>query len=202
LPKRQKALFEKLSTAEWITSYYLAGGTALALQIGHRQSIDFDFFSETEFDLPLLIRNLEQHGSLTRLGEAKGTLHCAVSGVKLSFFHYPQPVWHCQKYGLMKLASILDIALMKLEAIAGRGDKKDFIDLYFILRRYSLQELLQKHVEKYGPDWSNRYHLLKSLIYFTDAEEQPMPVMLEDIMWKHVKELITQTVLQIDPTGR
>ncbi len=101
----------------------------------------------------------------------------------------------------MRVASVLDIALMKLEAISGRGDKKDFVDLFFILKSFALQELLAKHQEKYGADWSNRYHLLRSLVYFADAEEQPMPMMLMDAEWEQIKNAITRAVLELDPGG-
>jgi hypothetical protein len=100
------------------------------------------------------------------------------------------------------VASILDIALMKLEAVSGRGDKKDFIDLYFITNSISLPELLQKHQEKYGTDWSNHYHLLRSLTYFADVEDQPMPAMLIDISWNEVKQTISDRVLELDPGGK
>lgn len=199
LPKRQKALINKLATDEWIAEFYLAGGTALALQIGHRLSIDFDFFCKTDFDKRKVLLELLQYGRVIRLSEAKGTLHCSVAGVKLSFFHYPYRTQPFLRHGFLNIASLLDIALMKLEAIAGRGDKKDFIDLSYILTRFSLTELLSTHVEKYGVDWSNRYHLLKSLIYFADADEQPMPKMLVETSWPHVKQVITKAVLQIDP---
>lgn len=98
----------------------------------------------------------------------------------------------------MAVASVLDIGLMKLEAISGRGDKKDFIDLYFILDHYSLFTLLKKHNDKYGTDWTSRYHLLRSLVYFADAEDQPMPKMLVDVSWLEIKRTITQAVLEID----
>ena len=199
LPLAQRPLLARLEPVEWLTPFYLAGGTALALQLGHRQSADFDFFSEKEFDSRLLAGRLLQLGRLKRLNEAAGTLHCELAGVKLSFFYYPHPAWQCIASGKLRIASILDIALMKLEAISGRGDKKDFIDLYFILRHITLPELLQKHQEKYGIDWSNRYHLLRSLAYFADADDQPMPLMLMDATWERVKETISRSVLELDP---
>jgi hypothetical protein len=90
-------------------------------------------------------------------------------------------------------------ALIKMKKAAGRENKKDFVDLYFILQRFNLIGLLQKHEQKYGPDWSNRYHLLKSLIYFTDAEADPMPELLQPVSWLTVKETISRAVQRIDP---
>lgn len=199
LPKQQKYLFDKLTAAEWITPFYLAGGTALALQLGHRQSLDFDFFSDFNFNRLNLLRELGQYGDVMRFSETEGTLHCSLNGVKLSFFYYPHPTIELLQVDRLRLASIIDIALMKFEAIAGRGDKKDFIDLYFILRNHALPDLLKKHSEKYGMDWSNRYHLLKSLVYFNDADDQPSPLMFEDVTWMQVKAEITTVVLKINP---
>jgi hypothetical protein len=88
---------------------------------------------------------------------------------------------------------------MKLEAICGRGNKKDFIDLFFILKSISLGKLLQKHREKYGTDWSSHYHLLRSLTYFADAEDQPMPLMLISVSWEQIKQAIIHSVLELDP---
>jgi hypothetical protein len=199
LPKAQQELLARLSRAEWTAFFYLAGGTALALHIGHRRSIDFDFFSATEFDQSKLGNRLAAMGKVMRLAESEGTLHCTLDGIKLSFFHYPHPLCRAIEWQKLHIASILDIAVMKLEAIAGRGNKKDFVDLYFILQRFNLTELLQKHEQKYGPDWSNRYHLLKSLIYFADAEQDPMPELLQPVSWLTVKETISRSVQRIDP---
>lgn len=100
--------------------------------------------------------------------------------------------------GIDSMASALDIGLMKLEAISGRGDKKDFIDLYYILGHYSLSTLLEQHADKYGMDWTSRYHLLRSLVYFADAEDQPMPLMLQEVSWTKIKQTITEAVLLLN----
>jgi len=198
LPAAQQKLLVKLQQIEWPAPFYLAGGTGLALQIGHRQSIDFDFFTETEFDGRLLITRLGALGKLVRLQESKGTLHCSLDGIKLSFFHYPYYLRQYVSAAGVRIASVLDIGLMKLEAISGRGDKKDFIDLYFILGHYSLATLLEQHADKYGVEWTSRYHLLRSLVYFADAEDQPMPLMLQEVSWIKIKQTITETVLRIN----
>jgi len=87
LPLAQRKLLARLEPVEWLTPFYLAGGTALALQLGHRQSVDFDFFSEKEFDSRLLAGRLLQLGRLKRLNEAAGTLHCELAGEKLLGWH-------------------------------------------------------------------------------------------------------------------
>ena len=126
LPEEQLRLFETMSSQSFITDFYLAGGTCLALQIGHRRS----------------------------------------------------------------LAGLKDIAAMKLEAIVGRGSKKDFIDLYFLLQQYTLEEIFSFHALKYGIGLSNQYHHLKSLVYFADAEAEAMPVMITPLDWNFVKNQI------------
>ena len=83
---------------------------------------------------------------------------------------------------------------MKLSAISGRGNKKDFIDLYFILKKYSLDTILRFYEKKYGKGLANDYHLIKSLVYFADAEEQAMPKMIEQIEWERVKADIVKKV--------
>ena len=94
---------------------------------------------------------------------------------------------------------MIDIALMKLEAISGRGSKKDFIDLFFLLKHFAISWLFEKHPQKYGIGISNHYHLLKSLVYFEDAENQPMPKMLQDASWEDVKNKI---VFEVTKTQR
>lgn len=99
-------------------------------------------------------------------------------------------------FNKIRLAGLKDIAAMKLEAVAGRGSKKDFIDLFFLLKRFTINEIFEFHIIKYGPGLSNRYHLLKSLVYFTDADQEAMPVMINQINWDDVKSRITSLVRQ------
>jgi hypothetical protein len=103
------------------------------------------------------------------------------------------------KYKRFLIANIFDIALMKLEVIAGRGNKKDFIDLYFLLKKFVISDLFTGYKSKYGVDISNHYHLLKSLVYFDDAELQPMPVMIEKIAWQDIKDSIIAKVKKMKP---
>jgi len=191
LPEVQLRLFETLSGQSFIKDFYLAGGTCLALQIGHRQSIDFDFFIPADFDTALIVNTLSQIGVYERDNEEKNTVNGSLNGVRISFFGY--------RYGIIdefinfnniRIAGLKDIAAMKLEAIAGRGSKKDFIDMFFLLQHYSLKDMLSFHNLKYGTGLSNHYHLLKSLVYFADAEDEAMPVMKVEIKWKEVTQKI------------
>jgi len=88
------------------------------------------------------------------------------------------------------LAGIEDIAAMKLEAIAGRGSKKDFVDMFFILNQFTLEQIFSFHALKYGVGLSNQYHHLKSLVYFNDADEEAMPLMTSPLNWDMVKAKI------------
>jgi predicted nucleotidyltransferase component of viral defense system len=191
LPEEQLRLFETLSSQSFITDFYLAGGTCLALQIGHRRSIDFDFFIPDDFDTSTIINRLTQIGSYQRDNEEKNTINGSLKGVRISFFGYRYDIIDDFKtFNKIRLAGLKDIAAMKLEAIAGRGSKKDFIDLYFLLQQYTLEEIFSFHALKYGIGLSNQYHHLKSLVYFADAETEAMPVMITPLDWNYVKNQI------------
>ena len=192
LPLNQRKLFYFLAEQGWLQSFYLAGGTALALQIGHRQSVDFDFFSYDSFDVRMIINEAKKYGDFELFSEAENTLHGLLNGVQISFFKIDYSLLEATNdyNNNLKLASLLDIAVMKLNAISERGSKKDFIDLSFLLKDFELLELLGKYAEKYGNGIANQYHLLKSLVYFGDAENQPMPRMKINKTWLQTKKEI------------
>ncbi len=156
-------------------SFYLAGGTSLTLQIGHRDSIDFDFFSEEDIHTTELfeqLRDIFKGHDLLKIQEEINTLTVLIeNSVKVSFFTY--------KYKLidktisdenLTLASIGDVACMKLSAITVRASNKDYIDLYFILKFFSLSDLLDKSYRKHSQLDINL--ILKSLIYFEDVTQE------------------------------
>ena len=187
MPERQLRLYHKLKKLNWLKDFYLAGGTGLALQIGHRRSVDFDFFSQKSINNEHISRNLSDIGLFKKLSEAKDTLYGVLDGVRVSFISYNYPlIGKLITEESMQIASLEDIACMKLSAIASRGTKKDLIDIYFLLRIYSLETLFKLFEKKYAIS-DYQYMLLKSLIYFEDAENDPMPVMLIDIDWEDVK---------------
>lgn len=165
--------------------FYLAGGTGLALQLGHRDSIDFDFFAKVTFNTFDLYKELlEVFGqeNVVKTLEEKGTLGVVLNGnIKLSFFSYPYLLLEpLIKEEFLEIAGIADIGCMKLSAVTGRAVEKDYIDLYFILKQISLADLLSKAKEKM-PDLD--YNLiLKSLIYFRDVSK-------ENIVFKHNLEV-------------
>ncbi len=163
-------LFRKLKN-----KFYLAGGTALALQLGHRDSVDFDFFSEDEFDTRELFEKLKilfQDFEIKKVQDEKNTLTIIVDkNVKLSFFTYEYTLLNSlldEKY--IRLASLEDIACMKLSAIVSRSTEKDYVDLYFILQNYKLKDLLNLSKKKFPTLDTNL--IIKSLTYFDDIIEE------------------------------
>lgn len=191
LPEEQLKLFEQLSSQSFINDFYLAGGTCLALQIGHRQSVDFDFFIPADFQTADIVNILTQLGNYQRENEERNTINGSLNGVRISFFGYRYNIIDdFTLHNNIRLAGTKDIAAMKLEAIAGRGSKKDFIDLFFLLQQYTLEEIFSFHAQKYGNGLSNQYHHLKSLVYFADAESEAMPLMVKPLIWSDVKTQI------------
>lgn len=195
LPLEQQRLFTILRTQPWLNSFYLAGGTSLALQIGHRISVDFDFFCPNDFSLDFIKQRINEIGLFNSQQEDKNTLHGTINNVKISFLGY--------KYNLLEpiisqdsfnLAGLKDLACMKLSAIMSRGEKKDFIDFYYLLKYFSLIEMLAFYEQKYNVQKSE-YLILKSLVYFADAENDPMPIMSDKkIKWTAVKKEIIKQV--------
>lgn len=170
--------------------FYLAGGTGLALHLGHRDSIDFDFFSLNPFKTNELFRNVEQvfaGHQLVKTQEEDNTLTIVVDDtVKISFFSYHyQLLLPLIETEYLKIASIEDIGSMKLSAITSRSVLKDYVDLYFILQRINLARLLQLTQQKLPTIDSNL--ILKSLVYFEDIQQEP-------IIFKHDHEVSFQTV--------
>lgn len=195
LAPKTKSLLDQIAGQSFLNSFYLSGGTALALYLGHRESEDLDFFTKNDFDPVKLQIELEQITKLSSVEQAKGTLNCHAGDVELQFLYYPYNLLHDPVvWNKINVSSAEDIACTKLLTIASRGSKKDFIDIYFILKKYSLKKLFNLLQKKYPKTDYNQIHILKSLVYFADADEQGMPRMHIDISWKNVKKNIVDTV--------
>jgi len=183
-----RRVLEALSRARHVAlaGWILAGGTGLALRLGHRLSDDFDFFRLAGMDTEGLYEAMSAFGTPETLQRSANTLTVLVQGIKLSFFQVREPfLFEPTRYRFFDLADVRDIALMKLAAITNRGSRKDFIDLYGILQHGpSLREHLDLMAKKYGADRTNLYQVLLSLTYFEDAEGEPMPRMLEPFDWE------------------
>ena len=196
LPKVQQKVWNKLTAFDPLKNFYLAGGTAVALRLEHRESIDFDFFTEDDFDSEKIAFSLGKLGKFSAQSIGQGTLLGMLDGVKISFFKLD--------YGLLgpgdlldgiSVALLQDLAVMKLIAIAQRGTKKDFVDMYEIINSgFTIGAMLELAEKKLGGvNWS-KAHYLKSLTYFDDAEEDEMPKMLKTRTWKKIRQFLESTV--------
>jgi hypothetical protein len=189
LPEEWSRARDALARRSALDDFYLAGGTGLALYFGHRRSIDLDLFREREFDSAQLRDRMLDEAGLERLEIAPGTLHLTLQNVKVSFLYYPYPLlFPLRQFGALAVADPRDIACMKVEAIANRGSRRDFVDLYVAAREYGLAEILQWFARKYAAVSYNRAHVLKALSYFVDAEEEPSPHLLVPIEWRSVTD--------------
>lgn len=195
LPKGTENVLNTIAPIQYLQQFYLSGGTALALQIGHRESEDLDFFTQKNFSPQLLEEQLSKMRPLESTQREKGTLNTYFEKIKLQFLYYPyrlleQPF---QWNGIF-VSAVIDIACTKLITVSDRGSKKDFIDLFVILKQMTLAELFNKLEEKYKDIHYNQTHILKSLVYFDDAEGQPMPRLHIPLEWDDVKNTIMQKV--------
>ncbi len=198
VPSATQSILESIKEISDIQKFYLSGGTALSLQLGHRESEDLDFFIKNLFQPQIIQEKLVQYGNLEDVMIDTGTLNLFMNGVKLQFLYYPYDLLEpLIPWNGIYLSSITDIACTKLITISDRGSKKDYIDLYEILQKISLQELFDKLEQKYKNIEYNQPHILKSLVYFKDAEAQPMPKMHIDLNWEQVKEFIIKQVKEI-----
>ena len=179
-------LLKKLQSLRIFSQMRLVGGTSLALQIGHRKSIDIDLFGLLNVDFDALTDELKSIGDVVVLGNSKNIHTYLIDEIKVDIVHYEYP-WLKNKIVSDKihLAAIEDIAAMKLSAIIGRGSKKDFIDLYYILQQFDVAQLMSFYGQKFRDGSS--FLVLKSLVYFEDADNEAMPLMFEDLSWEEVK---------------
>lgn len=186
-------LLKKLQRLPVLEQTRLVGGTALALQLGHRKSIDLDFFGTVDCEAEYLRESIAGIASLTILKEFPHIHIYIVDGIKVDIVNYKYP-WLDDvvlEQGL-RLASVSDIAAMKITAIIGRGTKKDFIDIAFLLHHFSLEEILHFYAAKYND--SSVFMAMKSLAYFDDAEADPMPDMFVNQSWQQVKAYILSKI--------
>lgn len=193
LPRETKKAFDFLSVQNWLknSSWYLAGGTALALQAGNRKSFDLDFFTEE--------KNFQNDDFLTEFSDVKewnltvnrkNTIYGELYKAKISFIAYPffipkqNPIW-C---GSIRVLHPIDIAVMKIIAISQRGRKRDFFDLYWCANHIeSLEDIIKRLKDQYPSIVHDYHHILKSMVYFEDAEGDPEPEIYFDANWKKVK---------------
>ncbi len=203
LTPSQREFLEKLRSQETGKDFYLAGGSGLALHLQHRQSLDHDFFTQ-KFFLPTDLQKelSEIFGPVVPLQIEKGTLSIQAGDTKASFFHYSYPLLRPLEMvqDLFPTASLLDIALMKLTAIADRGLRKDFVDLYAILQAgISLEEIIQSLPAKFPGTNYQMYHFLKALTYFEDAKAEPLHLLKRVDDWGKIQAFFRNQVAKISP---
>lgn len=191
-------LLKRLSQEDFLKDCRLVGGTALALQYGHRSSIDLDFFGAFNIDGDEMQRILRDYGNVEKKKSTTNIRIFDINGVKVDIVNYSIYPWlenPVEENGL-RLASPKDIAAMKINAIEGRGSRKDFIDVYFLLQHFTLKEILDFYAQKY-PNFS-MYRALMSLTYFVDAEKFDMPTMFVDFDWEQCKSFILSKVKEYE----
>lgn len=189
LPDTLRAI-QLISDFTEIKEAYLAGGTALALQIGHRISVDLDFFTLQEFSEAELSTKLASGPKFVQDGTAQWTVWGKIGKTKFSIFYYKYPLLEKTiQFEGIQLASLADLAAMKIHAIEDRGTRRDFVDVYFLSKKYSLEEMLGFYQKKYAVLEDHLYSILRALDYFEDAEQEKlMPNMLVPSDWEEVKE--------------
>jgi hypothetical protein len=172
-----------------LKSFYLAGGTGLALRLGHRLSIDLDFFVGEDFNEDYVLQKLQHLEGFALIAKEPGTIYANIHKTKLSFIAYAYPIlFPFQPFLGVNVADARDIGCMKISAIASRGTKRDFVDLYRLAQEYDLKQLLGWFKTKYSQTNYSVPHILKSLSYFEEAEQDPMPHMLMPLSWEGVKQ--------------
>lgn len=191
---RTLALLKELMSIPIIKPFYLVGGTALALQMGHRVSIDLDLFTTSEFDKVKLIDLLTDQYEVLIENEGKSMIISLIEGIKVDFVKMSYPIlFPTVEIEQVRMLNIRDIAPMKIKAVVQRGSKKDFYDIFYLLDLFSLEEMLDIFKQKFTQH--EIFYVIKSLTYFEDAEAYPDPILFDKkISWKKVKETISKEV--------
>ena len=204
LPGQTKKALDFLSEEKWLkeSRWYLAGGTALALQAGHRRSVDLDFFtSASDFSTVSVLKHLSSRQWKTVITE-EGTIHGTFAGAKASFLANPHfiPGFSFRSFGTIRLLDERDVATTKVISISQRGKKRDFLDLYwYVTHREPLETVLRRLPKQYPSVAHDYHHLLKALVYFADAESDPMPDVLFPCSWKKVKQYFEKETMDLVP---
>lgn len=188
------ALLKNLQATPELSQTRLVGGTALALHLGHRMSVDLDLFGEINGGAATLqIAFTNQHLPFVATHTSTNIYQYLIRSIQVDIVNYPYP-WLASpiiRHGIT-LAGLSDIAAMKLSAITNRGTKKDFVDIFFLLDIFSLDEMLNLYTNKFSD--GTIFNVIQSLSYFDDAEAEPMPKMLVPCEWAQAKKSIIKAV--------
>lgn len=187
-------VLKKLMQDPLLKQFYLVGGTALALQIGHRISVDIDLFTNESFDSVTLSAHLKENYEFKETVDRGYFLQGSIKGIKVDLLKYPyKPKQDLLSIETVRMVDKTDIASMKLSAITNRGRKRDFIDLFFLLKYFTLKEIIDLYIQKFNAE---TFMLLQSLIYFEDADGDIDLNMITKIDWEDVKSKIKEEVQQ------
>jgi len=199
IPKKTKTNLEILKKAGILKNFYLAGGTGLAFQLNHRLSHDLDFFTNKDINTKFIIQGLKNLGKLSIENESENSLTCNFNTTIITFLKYDYPcLFGFKDIQGIKIADSRDIGCMKIDAILSRETKRDFIDLFYIFKKViSLDELIILFQRKYKNVEYNIIHIFKSLLYFEDAEREPMPITITPTSWNDVKKYFKEEVKKV-----
>jgi hypothetical protein len=190
------SVLKKLMGLPGLSQFYLVGGTALSLKFGHRKSIDLDLFSNEGFkndEIILIIKQAFDNYKLENNVEKFGVF-CYIDNVKVDIVRHPHSlIADIENIDGVRMYSTPDIAAMKINAILGRGRKKDFWDLYTLFQHYSLQQIIDFYERKFH-EQRLLISIPQAIVYFTDAEESETPVSLQGQTWEKVKKTIEKKV--------
>ncbi|MDP4267154.1 MAG: nucleotidyl transferase AbiEii/AbiGii toxin family protein [Bacteroidota bacterium] len=180
-----------------LDKFYLVGGAALSLQTGKRISFDIDLFSENSFNNQYMLSVLQDKFPLKVIDIKENTLNLMIKDCKTDIITYKYPLLRPIIYeNGLRIISVEDISAMKLAAIGNRGSKKDFFDIYFILQKYSIEQILSFFKEKFNT--TQTYFIIRSMTYFEDAEKDPNPILIETVSWTEVKNFFLKLLRSED----
>src|SRR3972149_5598326 len=197
-PKTRK-VFSRFKEAAASHGFILAGGTALALHMGHRVSEDLDFFTNHNFDEQVLSLELSKFKEFREEGKSWKTIWGWLSKTKFSIFYYKYPlIEKAIEFEGIRIANKEDIAAMKIHAIEERGTRRDFVDVYILAKEFSLEQMFLFYDKKYAVLEDHLYGIIRSLSYFEDAEkEHQMPKMIESVSWDEVKRFFEKEAVRL-----
>ena len=191
------SILNELMEIPSLKPFSLVGGTALSLRYGHRSSEDLDLFYHEKFDQSEIVKDLESAFKQRFVYKQEHTtfgIFCFIDEIKVDIVHYPYlPIAPIEIEKGIRFYSSADIAAMKIQAILGRGKKKDFWDLYELLQHFSLQQIMDWHKQKY-PNQMLAISIPHAITYFVDAEESETPVSFKKQTWEGVKKGISKIV--------
>jgi predicted nucleotidyltransferase component of viral defense system len=185
------SLLRRLMAMESLYPFSLVGGTALALRYGHRSSVDIDLFFNEEFNQTQITLELEatfQQRFVYKQQHTQFGIFCFIEDIKVDLVHYPHiPIAPPEVTDQIRIYSNPDISAMKIQAILGRAEKKDFWDLYELLQHFSLQQIIDWHKQKY-PSQMLAISIPHAITYFVDAEDSETPVSYRGQTWEQIKK--------------